>query len=118
MRTIGLILSAIAVVALSTGSVGAWSLFDEVAVVEPGLTAELVWELINSKTYCQSGLTNLDRLSCAIVPDPAEFWIGMDAAGNAYGTINGADASGEYFDVYRRPAPPPTRASSSTQTGA
>jgi len=38
------------------------------------------------------------------VPDPAEFWVGLDAAGNAYGTINGADAAGEYFDIYRRPA--------------
>ncbi|MGH9869786.1 MAG: hypothetical protein ACREAA_16695 [Candidatus Polarisedimenticolia bacterium] len=99
-----ILVSAIIVSFLSSGPARAWSLFDEVVVVDPGLTANLVWELINSKTYCQSMPANLDRLSCAIQPDPAEFWFGLDAAGNSYGTINGADAAGEYFDVYRRPA--------------
>jgi len=103
MRTFVAIASAVTVLAASVGSAGAWSLRDEVVVVAPGLAAGLVWELIDSKTYCQSGPPNLDRLSCAVIPDPAEFWIGLDAAGNGYGTINGADSAGEYFDVYRRP---------------
>lgn len=101
--------AAIAVVAvvlfllLSGGTAQAWSLRDEVTVVAPGLTAELVWEIINAKTYCQSNPPNLDRLSCATLPDPGEIWAGLDAAGNGYGTINGVDALGEYYDVYRRP---------------
>ena len=103
MRAIAAVASAVVVLVLSSGSVHAWSIRDEVVAVDPDLTVELVWELIDSKTYCQSQPTNLDRLSCAIVPDPAEFWIGLDAAGNRYGTINGVDAAGEYFDIYLRP---------------
>lgn len=104
MRTFAVVVSAVVVFVLSSGAAHAWSIRDEVVAIDPNLTVELVWELINSKTYCQSEPTNLDRLSCAIVPDPAEFWIGMDAAGNRYGTINGIDAAGDYFDIYRRPA--------------
>jgi len=104
MRTFAVMVSAIVVLIMFPGSARAWSIGDEVAAVDPDLTVELVWELINSKTYCQSAPTSLDRLSCAIVPDPAEFWIGLDAAGNRYGTINGVDAAGDYFDIYRRPA--------------
>ena len=98
--------AAVAVVVsvlFAAGTAHAWSLRDEVTVVAPGLTAELVWEIINAKTYCQSNPANLDRLSCATVPDPGELWAGLDAAGNGYGTINGVDALGEYFDVHRRP---------------
>jgi hypothetical protein len=104
MRTVAVVVSAIVVFVLSSGSAHAWSIRDEVVAIDPNLTVELVWELIDSKIYCQSEPTNLDRLSCAIVPDPAEFWIGLDAAGNRYGTINGVDAAGDYFDIYRRPA--------------
>ena len=55
--------AALAVVAgvssfLTAGTAHPWSLRDEVSVVSPGLTAELVWEIINSKTYCQSNPVN------------------------------------------------------------
>jgi len=103
MRTAAVAVVAVVSFLVSAGTARAWSLRDEVTVVAPGLTAELVWEIINAKTYCQSNPVNLDRLSCATVPDPGEFWAGLDAAGNGYGTINGIDAAGEYFDVYRRP---------------
>src|SRR5688572_4037045 len=99
-----ILVSAIIVCFLPSAPAHAWSLFNEVVVIDPQLSANLVWELIHSKTYCQSMPANLDRLSCAIQPDPAELWFGLDAAGNLYGTINGADAAGEYFDIYRRPA--------------
>lgn len=102
MRTLAVVLSAIAVFILFPCSAQAWSILDEVVAIDTNLTVELVWELIDSKTYCQSPPADLDRLSCAIVPDPAEFWIGLDAAGNRYGTINGSDAAGEYFDIYLR----------------
>src|SRR5262245_29724107 len=105
MRRFAPFVSAAAIVmALSITSAGAWSLRDEVVVTGQGLTLQLVWELINSKTYCQSAPPNLDRLNCITIPDPGEFWIGLDAAGNGYGTINGVDAAGEYFDIYRQPA--------------
>lgn len=103
MRTAAVAVVAVLLVILSAGTARAWSLRDEVTVVAPGLTAELVWEIINAKTYCQSNPVNLDRLSCATIPDPGELWAGLDAAGNGYGTVNGVDALGEYFDVYRRP---------------
>jgi hypothetical protein len=104
MRTTAFAVVAVVSLLFSAETARAWSLRDEVTVVGTGLTAELVWEIINSKAYCQTNPTNLDRLSCAIVPDPGEFWAGLDAAGNGYGTINGIDAAGEYFDIYRRPA--------------
>jgi len=104
MRAIAAVASVIVAFVVFSGPVRAWSIMDEVVAIDPDLTVELVWELIDSKTYCQSQPTNLDRLSCAIVPDPAEFWIGLDSAGNGYGTINGVDAAGEYFDIYLRPA--------------
>jgi len=104
MRRFPVALSAAVVLILSTAPSRAWSLRDELQVVGPGLTAEVVWEIIDSKVYCQSLPLNLDRLSCTTIPDPGEFWFGLDAAGNSYGTINGVDAAGEYFDVYRRPA--------------
>lgn len=104
MRQITLVVPLFLVATLSAGPARAWSLRDEVTVIDPSLTAELVWEIIDSKAYCQSGVADLDRLSCTVLPDPAEFWIGLDAAGNAYGTVNGVNALGEYFDVYRRPA--------------
>jgi hypothetical protein len=103
MRPLAAIVSAFALLMLSADAVSAWSLRDEVVVIDPNLAASTVWELVDSKPYCDSGPGNLDRLSCAVIPDPAEFWIGLDAAGNAYGTVNGADALGEYFDIYRRP---------------
>ena len=81
-----------------------WSLVEEVSAVQSGLTIELVWELIDTKVYCGSSPPDLDRLSCEVIPDPAESWIGVDAAGNRYGTINGSNTAGEYFDIYRRPA--------------
>ncbi|HKQ97020.1 MAG TPA: hypothetical protein VJV75_04020 [Candidatus Polarisedimenticolia bacterium] len=86
------------------GSAGAWSLRDEVTVTGSGLTAEVVWEIINAKTYCQNAPANLDRVMCTTVPDPGEFWFGLDAAGNSYGTVTATDAAGEYYDVHRRPA--------------
>ncbi|HET8948707.1 MAG TPA: hypothetical protein VFQ07_17135, partial [Candidatus Polarisedimenticolia bacterium] len=104
MRTAAVAVVAVVLFVFSAGNARAWSLRDEVTVTGSGLTAELVWEIINAKTYCQASPVNLDRLSCALVADPGEFWVGLDAAGNGYGTINGADAAGQYFDLYRRPA--------------
>lgn len=98
--------SAVAVLMLLLSAVpaAAWSLRDEVTNIGAGLTVDVVWEIINSKVYCQGLPTNLDRLSCTTLPDPGEIWFGVDAGGNTYGTINGADAAGEYYDVHRRPA--------------
>ncbi len=96
--------AAVSAFLLSAVPAGAWSLRDEVTVIGPGLTVEVVWEIINSKTYCQGSPISLDRISCTTIPDPGEIWFGVDAAGNTYGTINGVDAAAEYFDVYRRPA--------------
>jgi hypothetical protein len=88
---------------LATGNAFGWSLLDEVTVIDPNLTAELVWEIVDSKTYCESSPPNLDRLTC--FPNVAEdFWIGVDAAGNRYGMISTTEPLGSYFDVYRRPA--------------
>ena len=105
MRRIPVALSAAVVVfLLSAVPARAWSLRDEFSGIAPGLTVEVVWEIINSKFYCQGLPANLDRVSCTTIPDPGEFWFGVDAAGNTYGTINAADAAGEYYDVHRRPA--------------
>ncbi len=102
-RLLGMALACTAIAAAGTPCFG-WSLLEEVTLVQPGLTAELVWELIDTKVYCESGPPGLDRLACAVAPDPGEFWIGLDAAGNRYGTINGSNTTGVYFDIYRRPA--------------
>src|SRR5262245_19619711 len=105
MRSIPVALSA-AVFAflLSAVPARAWSLRDEFSNIAPGLTVEVVWEIINSKFYCQGLPTNLDRVSCTTIPDPGELWFGVDAAGNTYGTLNAADAAGEDCDLHRRPA--------------
>ena len=85
------------------GQTAAFSLLDEVAVMDPNLTASLVWELTDTKTYCQSSPPDLDRLACReILPD--EFPIGLDALGNRYGIIVTVEALGTFFDLYRRPA--------------
>lgn len=105
MRRLTVALSfAVIVWLLSSSPAGAWSLRDELVVIGPGLTADVVWEIINSKVYCQGSPANLDRLACTTIPDPGEIWFGLDAAGNSYGTINTADATGEYYDIHRRPA--------------
>src|SRR5262245_23085379 len=103
MRTFAAIVFVVATMSLSVDPARAWSVRDEVTVSDPGLTATLVWEVINSASFCQSSPANLDRLSCTVIPDPAEFWFGLDAAGNAYGTVNVTDATGEHFDIFRRP---------------
>jgi hypothetical protein len=87
----------------SGGDVFGWSLLDEMTVIDPNLSAEVVWEIPDSKTYCQSAPQNLDRLACQ-VHQIDEFWIGVDAAGNRYGTINAIEPLGDFFDIYRRPA--------------
>lgn len=85
------------------GGAAAFSLLDEVIVIDPNLTAELVWEMTDTKTYCQSSPPNLDRLACQeILPD--EFSIGVDASGNRYGMIVKVEPLGTFFDIYRRPA--------------
>ena len=81
----------------------AFSLLDEVTVIDPNLTPELVWEMIDTKTYCQSAPSNPDRLACRVI-DPDEFQIGVDAVGNRYSVIEAVETLGTYFDVYRRPA--------------
>ena len=86
-----------------TGPVSGWSLLDEVTVIDPGLSAEVVWELDDAKIYCASLPQNLDRLAC-IYRDPTEFWIGSDAASNRYGLIVADEPLGSFFDIYRRPA--------------
>ena len=87
----------------SGGDVFGWSILDEVTVIDPNLSAEMVWEIPNSKIYCQSSPQNLDRLACQL-HQVDEFWIGIDAAGNRYGTINAIEPLGDFFDIYRRPA--------------
>ena len=90
------------IILAAVGSAHGWSILDEVTVIDSTYSAQLVWELVDSKPYCGSNPTNLDRLACEIAPDPAQFWIGIDSAGNRFGTINGSDPNGEYFDIYRR----------------
>ena len=80
-----------------------WSLGDAVTVIDPNLSAEVVWENPDSKTYCTSSPQNLDRLACDL-PQDEEFWIGVDAAGNRYGTIIAIEPMGDFYDIYRRPA--------------
>jgi hypothetical protein len=90
-------------IVLASGSAFGWSLLDEVTVIDPNLTAELAWELVDSKTYCESSPPNPDRLTCS--PNAAEdFWIGVDAAGNRYAMVSVVEPLGSYFDIYRRPA--------------
>lgn len=79
-----------------------WSFLDEVMIFDPDLSVEMLWELTDAKTYCESPPANLDLLACRIL-DPDEFWIGVDAVGNRYGTINSVDPTGTFFDIYRRP---------------
>lgn len=85
-----------------------WSLLQEVTLLEPGLTAEMVWEIVDSKTYCPSDPPNLDRLACRLAdpgdPGELEFWIGIDSAGSRYGVISGQAGNNTYFDIHRRPA--------------
>jgi len=85
------------------GQTAAFSLLDEVTVIDPNLNAELVWEMIDTKTYCQSSPTNPDRLACRVIA-PDEFQIGVDAVGNRYSVIEAIETLGTYLDVYRRPA--------------
>ena len=85
------------------GEVSGWSVLDEVTLIDPNLSAEIIWEIPDSKTYCQSSPQNLDRLACRI-HQVDEFWIGVDAVGNRYGTINAIEPLGDFFDIYRRPA--------------
>lgn len=55
------------------------SLLQEVTLLEPGLTAEMV-EIVDSKTYCSTNPQSLDRLACRLAdpnsPSNLEFWIG------------------------------------------
>ena len=79
-----------------------WSLLDEVTVIDPGLTAELVWEITDSDPLCRSGPQNLDKLACELIT-AEDFWIGVDAAGSRYGVITAIEPLGSFFDIYRRP---------------
>ncbi len=92
-----------AVLLASGGQALGWSLLDEVTVMDPGLTAEVVWEMPDAKTYCQGPPSNLDRLACEW-RDPDQFWIGLDAEGNRYGMIKMEELDGTFYDIYRRPA--------------
>jgi hypothetical protein len=81
----------------------AWSILDEVTVLDPSLTAEVIWEMPSAKTYCESLPESLDRLDCALRV-PEEFWIGVDAAGNRYGAIKTEQLDGStFFEIHRRP---------------
>lgn len=103
MRLLRLAVAACIIIIAAQGWAAAFSLLDEVTVIDPNLTAELVWEMTDTKTYCQSSPPNLDRLACKeIIPD--EFWIGVDAVGNRYGMIVTVEPLGTFFDIYRRPA--------------
>ena len=97
-----LALAASGALILSMGSAAGFSLLDEVTVIDTNLAAEIVWELHDTKTYCQSSPQNLDRLQCAVLA-PDEFWIGVDPVGNRYGVIVTTDQNGTFFDIYRRP---------------
>ena len=95
------LIACLLILAVPVGSV-AFSLKDEVTVIDPNLVAETVWEMTDTKTYCQSSPPNLDRLICREnVPD--EFTIGVDALGNRYGVIVTIEPLGTFFDIYRRP---------------
>lgn len=95
---------AVAVIVIATlGHTSAFSLLDEVTVIDPNLTAEIVWEMTDTKTYCASSPPNPDRLACRVI-DPDEFAIGVDAVGNRYSVIEAIEPLGTYLDVYRRPA--------------
>ena len=80
-----------------------WSLLEEVSIIDPNLSAEVVWELSDSKTYCQSSPQNLDRLACQVILVD-DFWIGVDAAGHRYGTLTAIEPLGDFFDIHRRPS--------------
>ena len=95
-------ITGIALLAL-TGDAAAWSLVQEVDLLLPGLSAQMVWELPDAKSYCESIPPNTDRLACSLL-EPDEFWIGLDGAGGHYGTINGVDSTGTFFDIQRRAA--------------
>jgi hypothetical protein len=83
----------------------AWSILDEVTVLDPNLTASLIWEDPDTRILCQT-TTDLDLLECNLIDDSfSQFWFGMDAAGNRYGVVGGEDVAGTtFFDIYRRPA--------------
>ena len=92
----------------ATSPARGWSLVQEVTLLEPGLTAQMVWEIVDSKSYCSSNPPNLDRLACRLA-DPnsqsnLEFWIGIDSAGSRYGVISGQAGDDTYFDIHRSPA--------------
>jgi len=86
------------------GPVFGWSLLEEVTIVDLNLTAEMAWENSDAPAYCASQPLNLDRLSCDVIetPEEEEFWIGVDAAGNRYGTINGTNTFGTVYEIHRR----------------
>lgn len=96
-------LALFTVVLAATGPALAWSILDEVTVLDPSLSVQMDWEMPVAKTYCQSLPQNLDRLACEI-RETEEFWFGSDGAGSRYGVIKSTDPNGDYFDVYRRPA--------------
>lgn len=102
MRWIWSALMACLLILTVPGWAAAFSLKDEVTVIDPNLVAETVWEMTDTKTYCQSSPPNLDRLICQEnIPD--EFIIGVDAVGNRYGMIVAIEPLGTFFDIYRRP---------------
>ena len=103
MRWIRPALALCVIIIAAMGQTAAFTLLDEVSVIDPNLTAELVWEMTDTKTYCSSSPPNLDRLTCQEI-DPDEFSIGVDAAGNRYGVIVTIEPLGTFFDIYRRPA--------------
>ncbi len=102
MRRICLVGMLGAMLLASAGEVFGWSLLDEMTVIDPNLSAEVVWEIPDSKTYCQSAPQNLDRLACQ-VHQIDEFWIGSRSspraihfAGSArphFGTVHGSKVS-------------------------
>jgi hypothetical protein len=77
-------------------------MLEEVSLLDPNLLAEMVWEDPDGEAYCQSLPESLNRLTCRLLQEE-EFWIGVDAAGHRYGTINGSDTGGTYFDIHRQP---------------
>ncbi len=92
-----------AMVVGTTASSGAWTMLDEVQIIDLNLSAEVVWEIPNATAYCNSKPPTLDRLACPL-RSPDEFWIGTDAAGNSYGVLVADEPLGSYFDLHRRPA--------------
>ena len=102
MKKIRTLLALGAVAAFASVPAAAWSLLDEVAIVDASLSAQMDFEMPVAKPYCESSPPNLDRMACEINPKE-DFWFGVDAAGNHYGVVVVAQPSGEFFDIMRRP---------------